>query len=79
MIFVARHSTIRLPLVLDAWVEHRDEDMDDETSICFIVVNYMDGLFLTKSSLSYAMLAWIISSGTYSISCANSAKPRPST
>ncbi|KAJ5577554.1 uncharacterized protein N7459_006518 [Penicillium hispanicum] len=47
MAFVAQHTTIRLPRVFDAWVEHENKDVD-ETGTCFIVMSYIDGRLLDE-------------------------------
>ncbi|QKX59502.1 uncharacterized protein TRUGW13939_06636 [Talaromyces rugulosus] len=48
MAFVAQHTTIRLPQLFDAWMEHGDKDLDGETEICFIVMSYIDGRLLDE-------------------------------
>lgn len=44
MRFVAQHTTVRLPTVLDAWVDSRG----DEEDICYIVMTYIEGLLLDE-------------------------------
>lgn len=44
MRFVAQHTSIRLPTVLDAWVDNRD---DEDT--CYIVMTYIEGSLLDEA------------------------------
>lgn len=48
MICITRYTTISLTLDFDEWVEYRDKNVDDETSICFIAINYIDALLLDE-------------------------------
>lgn len=44
MKFVSQHTTIRLPALLDSWVETECSDnVEGGESICYIVMSYMDG------------------------------------
>lgn len=48
MEFVAHHTMIRLPRILDAWSENETKHVDDDTDICFIVMGYIDGWLLDE-------------------------------
>lgn len=76
MIFVAKNTTIRLPQVFDAWVEYGDGNFDDETSMCFIVMSYIDGLLLVEAWPKLWDARRDDIQQHYTISYANSAKPR---
>ncbi|KZF24945.1 phosphotransferase enzyme family protein [Xylona heveae TC161] len=43
MKYVKEHTTIRLPKVIDAW-----EEIDDEQTICYIVMDYIEGELLSE-------------------------------
>lgn len=48
MVFVAKHTSIRLPYVFDAWVENGGKDTNNEDDIGFIVMSYIDGRLLDE-------------------------------
>lgn len=48
MVFVDKHTSIRLPYVFDAWVERGVKDTNDKNDICFIAMSYIDGRCLDK-------------------------------